>query len=372
MIYDYLIIGGGVAGAAAAFELVQFGSTILVEAETTPGYHSTGRSAALYTRYYGGDTVRRINQVSESFFTHPPPDFCDRPLLTPRGSLTIAAPGGEAGLEEILQYSQPGAEIESVTGARAIELAPLLRPERVAAAAFERGVMDIDVSALHQGYLRDFSKNDGVVICGNRVDRLIHANGHWQVHARDKLIEARVIVNAAGAWAGQIGEMAGAARIGLVPKRRTGIIVDAPSGMSIGAMPAIDFLGSDAYLKPDAGRLMASPGDQTPVEPQDVQPDEMDMAVLVDWLERETFISVKRIAHSWAGLRSFVADEAPVVGFDALVPGFFWLAGQGGFGIMMAPALGRATAELIRLGRLPTEMQAAGVTVNDLAAARLT
>lgn len=369
--YDYLIIGGGMAGAAAAYELVQHGSTVLVEAETTPGYHSTGRSAALYTRYYGGDIVRRINQVSEGFFVDPPTGFCDRPLLTRRGSLTVASPGGEHGLEQILELSQPGGEIENISGAHAIELAPLLRPERVAAAAYEPGVMDIDVNALHQGYLRGFRSNAGLVICGNRVEQLIHANGHWEVRARENVTTARIIINAAGAWAGQIGEMAGAVPIGLVPKRRTGIIVDAPAEIDVGTMPAIDYLGSDAYLKPDAGRIMASPGDQTPVEPQDVQPDELDMAVLVDWLERETFVSVKRIAHSWAGLRSFVADEAPVVGFDTVAPCFFWLAGQGGYGIMMAPALGRATAELIVSGSLPADLRAAGVQEHDLTAARL-
>ena len=136
-------------------------------------------------------------------------------------------------------------------------------------------------------------------------------------------------------------------------------------------MPAVDFVAGDAYVKPDAGRLMASPGDQTPIEPQDVQPDEWDVAVLVDWLQRETLVSVSHIARSWAGLRSFVADQAPVVGYDAGAPDFFWLAGQGGYGIMMAPALGRAAAGLIVSGCLPADLLATGLRESDLSPRRL-
>ena len=368
--YDYLVIGAGISGAAAAYELTRFGSVVVIEAETTPGYHSTGRSAALYTPNYGSATVRRVNQASSTFFTDPPAGFCDHPLLTPRGSLVIAAPGEEDRLTAILALPGSGGAIEKVTAARALELAPVLRPERVSAAAYEKGVMDIDVAALHQGYLRGIKRRGGVVICGNRIQRLDRSGTYWQAIAGDTVMSGRVIVNAAGAWAGQIGEMAGAAPIGLVPKRRTAIILDPPPATNVNAMPAIDYVAGDAYLKPDAGRIMASPGDQTPVEPQDVRPEELDIALLVDWLERETFVPVRRIAHSWAGLRSFVADETPVVGFDSTVPDFFWLAGQGGYGIMMAPALGRAAADLIVSGNLPVELREEGIGEADLSPAR--
>ena len=368
--YDYLVIGAGISGAAAAYELAQYGSVALIEAETAPGYHSTGRSAALYTPNYGSATVRRVNQVSSAFFTDPPAGFCDRPLLTPRGLLVIAGPGEEDRLTPILDLSGAGGAIEKVTASRALELAPVLRPERVAAAAYEKGVMDIDVAALHQGYLRGVKRRGGFVICGNRVQRLDRSGNYWQAVAGGAVMSGRVIVNAAGAWAGQIGEMAGATPIGLVPKRRTAIIVDPPPATNVDAMPVIDFVAGDAYLKPDADRIMASPGDQTPVEPQDVRPEEWDIAVLVDWLERETLIPVRRIAHSWAGLRSFVADETPVVGFDSTVPDFFWLAGQGGYGIMMAPALGRATADLIVSGYLPADLREGGIDEADLSPAR--
>ena len=370
MDYDYLIIGAGISGAAVAYELAQSGSTVLIEAETTPGYHSTGRSAALYTPNFGNPVVRRINQAGEDFFKNPPTGFCQHSLLTPRGALAVAAPGEEDGLAAILNLSSPGNEIEEVTKARALTLAPLLRPERVAAASLERGVMDIDVATLHQGYLRGLKQRGGVVICDTRVEKLERHDGRWQAVAGDTVINGRIIINAAGAWAEQIGEMVGAVPIGLVPKRRSAIIVDAPSAMNIDAMPIVDFVGNAAYIKPEAGKIMASPGDETPIEPQDVRPDEMDIAVLVDQLERETLISVRRIEHSWAGLRCFVDDETPVVGFDATAPDFFWLAGQGGYGIMMAPTLGRAAAGLIVVGNLPSDLRGQGINEQDLSPTR--
>jgi D-arginine dehydrogenase len=368
--YDYLIVGAGISGASAAYELAAHGKALMIEAESTPGYHSTGRSAALFTRNYGNPVVRRINQASHAFFLNPPAGFCDGPLLTPRGSLTIAGPGGEAGLNAILDLSTNGHEIEKITATRALEMAPLLRPERVTCAAYEPGVTDIDVSGLHQGYLRGFRQRGGTLLCAKRIDALKRVNGAWHVTAGDAIFDARIIVNAAGAWAGHVGGMAGAASIGLVPKRRTAIIVDGPPDMQMSAMPAIDFIGSHAYLKPDAGRIMASPGDQTPSEPQDAQPDEFDIAVLVDWLETETLIKVRRIGSSWAGLRTFVADEKPVVGFDAKVDGLFWLAGQGGYGIMMAPALAQAAAGLIVFDELPRQLEDAHISRADLDPAR--
>jgi len=371
MKYDYLIIGAGISGAAAAYELAQSGSVILIEAETSPGYHSTGRSAALFTPKYGGEIVRHLNQASVEFFTNPPLKFCQHPLLTPRGSLVIAAPGEEDALAATLNLSSPNNEIELITAARALALAPLLRPQRVAAATFERGVSDIDVAELHQGFLRGLKDRGGLVICDKRIERLERQDGHWQAVAGDSVFSARIIVNAAGAWADQIGQMAGTSSIGLEPRRRTGIIIDAPQAINVEKMPAIDYFSTDAYLKPEAGKIMASPGDQTPIEPQDVRPEEYDIAMLVDWLERETLIEVKRIGNSWAGLRSFVADEAPVVGFDDSVPDFFWLAGQGGYGIMMAPALGRAAAGLIVSGSLPSDLRQQGIDEADLSPTRI-
>jgi D-arginine dehydrogenase len=257
MAYDYLIIGAGISGVAAAFELALLGSVVLIEAETAPGYHSTGRSAALYTPNYGGATVRHLNQASSAFFTDPPDGFCDGPLLTPRGSLIVAAPNEEDELVPILNLSSSSDDIVMITAARALEFAPLLRPERVAAATYEKGVMDMDVAALHQGFLRGLKQRGGVLICGKPVERLDRLDRDWRAVVGDLIVDGRVVVNAAGAWAGQIGEIAGAAPIGLVPKRRTGIIVDAPSSINVNTMPAIDYVGSDAYVNGQVGSILA-------------------------------------------------------------------------------------------------------------------
>jgi D-arginine dehydrogenase len=371
MHFDFVIIGAGISGAAAAYELAAHGTVMILEAEPVPGYHSTGRSAALYTRNYGNAIVRRINQASHAFFVNPPEAFADGPLLTPRGSLTVASEEHKHKLAEILALSQPGNEIEEVTAAQCLELCPLLRSEHVVAGTFERGVMDMDVAAIHQGFLRGFKSRGGTLICNRRLESLTRKSGQWQLIAGDLSVTARVVVNAAGAWAGLIGAMAGATNIGLVAKRRTAITVDVPDTINTSMLPAVDVVGSDAYFKPEAGRLMASPGDQTPVAPQDVQPDEWDVAVLVDWLQTQTTLEIRRIASSWAGLRSFVADETPVVGFDAQAEGFFWLAGQGGYGIMMAPALAQATASLIATDTLASHLQDIGLAKTDLSASRV-
>jgi D-arginine dehydrogenase len=356
MPYDFLVIGAGISGAAAAFELAAHGTVLLLEAESSPGYHSTGRSAALFTPHFGSATVQAINLSSRDFFLSPPEGFCDGPLVTPRGLLTIATPGMEDALVGTLALSAPGSEVVPISIAEALAMAPLLRPERVAAAAYEPGVMDIDVALLHQSYLRGFKQRSGTLVCGKRLNALTRTNGHWKAEAGGDLYNAKTIINAAGAWAEIVGQMAGTKPIGLVPKRRTAIVVDAPNGIDVKSMPAVDFAGADAYFKPDAGRIMASPGDQTPMEPQDIQPDEWDMAVVADWLQTETIIQIRRIGTSWAGLRSFVENQNPVVGFDADVQGFFWLAAQGGYGIMMAPALAKAVTELIIAGTRPLQL----------------
>jgi D-arginine dehydrogenase len=371
--FDTIVIGAGIAGAALACELAPDRRVALLEAESAPGWHSTGRSAALYTRNYGPPVVQLINAVSHAFFIDPPEGFADQPLLRPRGALTVAPPGATHLLEPVLALSAAGNRIDRIDPAKAMALAPLLRTEFVAAAAYEPGVMDMDVAAIHQGFLRGFKRRGGTLVCDARVQGIERRDGAWQVTARATRLSAPIVVDAAGAWADHVAVLAGVKPIGLVPKRRTAIIVDAPPqfATALPGMPAVDFAGGDSYLKPDAGRIMASPGDETPVEPQDAQPEELDIATIVDVLERRTHIEVRRVVRSWAGLRSFVADRVPVVGFDEGEPGFFWLAGQGGFGIMMAPALAQAAAALIRHGRLSSALADAGVTAQSLSPARL-
>ncbi len=370
MIHDVIVIGAGMAGASTAHELAAEATVLLLESEAAPGYHATGRSAALFTRNYGTPLVRRINALAEPFFRAPPEGLVDGPLLSPRGALAVVPPGHEGLIDEVLAAGTAADPVHELSTAQALEMVPFLRPDRVARAAHEPGVSDIDVAALLQGYLAGFRRRGGTVATRSAVTSLRRSDGVWTVETVGGPHRARVLVNAAGAWAEAVGAMAGTAPIGLVAKRRTAIVVDAPGGLDTTHLPCVDFTAGGAYVKPDAGRLMASPGDATPDVAQDVRPDEMDVAVLADWIGRETTIEVRRIAHSWAGLRSFVPDGGPVVGPDPRVEGFVWNAGQGGYGIMMAPPLAAAAAAAA-LGRdLPAAFGPAGIGWADLSARR--
>jgi D-arginine dehydrogenase len=369
---EFLVIGAGVSGAAAAWELASLGSTILLEMEDQPGYHSSGRSAALYTPNYGPAAVREISQAALAFFSHPPSGFADHPLLSPRGALTLAVDDPEGHLETQLHDFRPEHPIEEVTMARAMELCPPIRPGVFRRALYEPGVMDMDAAAIHQGYLRGLKARGGRIVLSAAVSALERSAGLWTAVTKTERYRAPVVVNAAGAWADRVGAMAGAASIGLTPCRRTVILVEAPPEFCGPRQPATDIADTWAYFKPEAGRILASPGDETPSEPMDAYPDDMVIAELADYLQRHTLLKIERILRSWAGLRSFVADHAPVVGFDPRAEGFFWLAGQGGFGIMMSPVLGRATAALIESGALPDDLRERGLTPADLSPARCT
>jgi D-arginine dehydrogenase len=368
--FDFIVVGAGVSGASAAAALAEMGTVALVEAEDAPGMHSTGRSAALYTANYGGPVARRINIASGVFYTAPPDGFSEHPLLSPRGALTLARPGQEHLLDEVLANANVRHPIERVTAARACALASFMRPEFIAEAAYEAGVMDMDVAAIHQGFLRAHRQRGGTLLCRAPVESLRRSAGVWHVQAGAHALEAPVVVNAAGAWGDVVGRKAGARPVGLVPRRRTAMVVEPPAGMDVSGMPVIEFAGHGPYMKPQGSGIMCSPADETPDEPRDVQPDDMDVAVLVDWVERHSYVTVRKAPRTWAGLRSFVKDAAPVVGFDPQAEGFFWLVGQGGFGIMMAPVLARVTAALATGGTMPADLADRGIVEGDLSPGR--
>ena len=363
---DFLVIGAGISGAAAAYELAPHGKTIVLEAESAPGYHSTGRSAALYTRNFGSPTVRAFNRASLPFLSAPPAGFSDHPLLNPRGALTIGKTDQRREIEEQVALGAADGSIVALSQAEALRRAPHLKPEAVAFAAYEEGVMDMDVAAIHQGFLRGLKARGGTVVCDAGVTAIDRRNGAWHAQTPAGEFVASIVVNAAGAWADKVAALAGAQPVGLVPKRRTAIIVEVPNGTDTRSWPAVDEVGYGCYCKPETGRVMASPADATPVEPCDVQAEDLDVAIVADWLERSTHIPVRRIARRWAGLRCFVADDGPVCGFDDGVDGFFWLCGQGGYGIMMSSSLGRTAASLITRGELPADIATAGVTPSDI------
>ena len=367
---DFLVIGAGVSGAAAALELATFGSVILLEMEDQPGYHSSGRSAALYTPNYGPALVREICQAASPFFNAPPAGFAEHPLLSPRGALTLGIDDPEGQIDALLRDFSPEHPIEEVTMQRAMELCPPIRPGAFRRALYEPGVMDMDAAAIQQGYLRGFKSRGGRLVLSSPVTALERSAGLWTAVTRSERYRAPIVVNAAGAWADRIGTMAGAAPISLTPYLRTVMVVEVPPEFCGPRQPVADVADTWTYFKPEAGRILASPGDETPSEPMDAYPDDMVIAELADYLERHTLIKVERVLRSWAGFRSFVADHCPVVGFDPRTDGFFWLAGQGGYGIMMSPVLGRATATLIETGELPDDLRERGLTPADLSPAR--
>ncbi|MEM9146459.1 MAG: FAD-binding oxidoreductase [Pseudomonadota bacterium] len=369
---DFLVVGGGIAGASAAWALAPLGTVRLLEREDQPGYHTTGRSAALFTETYGNRVIRRLTSAGRAFFEDPPDGFCASPLLSPRGTLLIARSDQRAAVARALAETPTGAPPpERLDSAEACARNPALDPAYVAQALFEPGAEDIDVDALHQGFLRGLRARGGALVPRAEVGALSRRAGLWQAETRAGAFAAPILVNAAGAWADEIAALAGLAPVGLVPKRRTAFLFDPPPALDPGPWPATIDIEEQFYFKPDAGRILGSPADETPSPPCDAQPEELDIAIGVDRIQQATRLSVPRIARAWAGLRSFVADKTPVVGFDPGTEGFFWLAGQGGYGIQTAPALARTTAALIEHATLPADLEAAGLTPATLAPERL-
>jgi D-arginine dehydrogenase len=371
---DYLIIGSGIAGASAAFELADHGSVLLAEREAHHGYHTTGRSAALYAESYGNAPIRALTSASRGFYDAPPAGFAEHPLLTPRGCLHIAAPGQEAELEALRrEIAAKGLTIERLTADEVRARVPVLRPEAVSEGLYEPDASDIDVNGLHQGFLRGAKAKGGEALTGAELTALArNSDGLWQATFGDgSVIVARVVVNAAGAWADEVAKLAGATPVGLTPLRRTAIMIEAPAGWEIDHWPAVIDVAEAFYFKPDAGRLLASPADETPSPPCDAAPEELDIAICVDRIQAAADIPVRRILRSWAGLRTFAPDRTPVIGYDETAPGFFWLAGQGGYGVQTAPAAGRMAAALA-LGRaMPADLAARGLDAATFAPGRL-
>lgn len=355
------IIGAGMAGASLAYELAEHAAVTLLERENHPGYHTTGRSAAMFTETYGPAPIRALTRASRAFYENPPDGFVAAPILTPRGVLLTAEPDRADLIPDVLVTGATRA----LTPAEAEAQVPVLRGERLAGAVAEPDARAIDVDTLLQGYLRGFKARGGTLVCDAPVTGITRTETEWRVSTPKAVFAADVIVNAAGAWGDVVAALAGIAPVGLVPKRRTAILIDAPSDPQ--AWPMVIDIAEAWYLKPDAGLLLASPADETPVEPQDAQPDEMDVAICVDRIETATRLQVRRIRHKWAGLRSFVDDGVPVAGFDRHVPGFFWLVGQGGYGIQTAGALSRLAAALILRRPVPADILAEGLDPIELA-----
>ncbi|MFZ4625987.1 MAG: NAD(P)/FAD-dependent oxidoreductase [Rhodoferax sp.] len=368
---DVLIIGAGMAGASAAYFLAPHCRVLVLERESQPGYHATGRSAAMYVETYGNATVRAITSASRSFFFNPPTGFADHPLVTPRGALIAGTAADEDALRAT--WHDMRRQVPSVqwwTQADILQRVPVLHPEFAVGGIFEPEAMDLDVHAIHQGFLRGAKAAGAQLRCDAGVSQISRSADGWRVATTAGDFAAAVLVNAAGAWCDELAQLAGVAAVGLQPRRRTAFTCDAPAGCDSSAWPLVIDAQESFYFKPDAGLLLLSPANQDPVAAQDVQPEELDVAIAVDRIETATTLRIRQVRRKWAGLRSFVADKIPVAGFAPDAPGFFWLAGQGGYGIQTAPALGELTATLV-LGRpLPPSLAAQGFCAAEVAAGR--
>ncbi|MDF1794853.1 MAG: FAD-dependent oxidoreductase, partial [Thalassobaculaceae bacterium] len=344
---DILIVGGGMAGASAGYFMADDAKVILLERESQPGYHTTGRSAALFFENYGNATIRKLNRATRPFLDNPAEGFTDAALLSPRGTIVIATEALLPTLEEEMAHSPT---MERIDGRALRDLAPFLDYERIVCGAHEADAMDMDVHAILQGFLRGLKSKGGRVVTDAEVLGLSRDGATWRVETRAGSFSAPVVVNAGGAWCDVLAEMAGARPVGLVPKRRTAftfdpIFRDGGSGDPT-RWPAAVLCDESWYVKPDAGRMMGSPADEIPSPPTDAQPEIEDVAMAIDRIVTDTIFDIRRPASTWAGLRSFVADKSPVVGFDPQAEGFFWLAGQGGYGIQTSAGMGRVSAAL--------------------------
>jgi D-arginine dehydrogenase len=341
--FDIAVIGAGMAGATAAAFQSGDRNVALIEAEDVAGYHTTGRSAAIWIQNYGPSDVRVLTRLSRPFFEAPPNGFSEAPLVRRRAVLTLASDAQLPALEIALAEGH-GLRRLSVHEAEA--LVPALRPGYLAGAAIEEDAFDLDVAAIHQGFLRMLRANGGMLGLRSRAGRIERRGEVWEIEVTGgEVLRAPVVVNASGAWGDEVAAVAGAAPLGLQPCRRTAAIID-PSPFDVANWPMIIDAAEAWYARPEARtRLMVSPADETPIHPHDARPDELDVAVGIDRMQQALDIPVRRVEHSWAGLRTFTPDGS--LAFDARADGFFWCVGQGGYGIQTAPAAGRLVAEMV-------------------------
>ena len=377
--FDFAIIGAGIAGVSAAYhlalQLASGGRVVILEREHVPAYHTTGRSAALHSETYGNASIRAITVASGRFYRQPPAGFTDHPLLTPRGAIVAGRAEQEAAIKAAAaDYAQLVPSVRWLDPAEVLHLQPLLKPEAASGGAvFEPEADDMDVAAIHAGFLKGARAAGSVLRLNAEVTALDRKDGRWTIRLRDgESVSAANIVNASGAWADVLGALAGCAPIGLVPKRRTAFTFDSPQGLDLTHLPMVIDFDESFYFKPEVGQFLGSLADETPSPPCDAQPEEIDVATAVDRIETASTLTIRRIKNKWAGLRSFVADKSLVAGYDPKVEGFFWLAGQGGYGIQTAAAAGRLATNLALGKGLPVDIASLGVAEAALSPARFT
>ena len=357
--FDIIVIGAGIAGASVAAHLAETHRVAICEMEERPGYHTTGRSAAMYEPNYGPPPMLALTRAAGAAFR-------DGGFLTPRDTIFFAPDDQEQAFARLMGIQKGMREISVAEARRRF---PHLKEGYARNAVLDEGTADIDVDALHQHYLKLLRQRGGELHCERPVQAL-HRNGLWTVSAGGDTLRSRIIVNAAGAWGDSVAELAGLKPVGLQPKRRSMAVVPGPEGTDIMQWPMVGDVGETWYCKPQSGKLLISPADATPVDPHDAYADDMTLAEGIERFSHAVNYEVTRVERSWGGLRSFAPDGNPVVGYDALMEGFFWLIGQGGFGIQSAPALSRLAAALVRGQDAPADILDEGLVLADIAPQR--
>jgi D-arginine dehydrogenase len=367
---DICIIGGGMAGAAVAYRLAPVARVLLLEREPFVGYHSTGRSAALFHPQYGSPVIRALTRASAAFMHAPPVSFGT--ILTDRGAIVLGRPDQQAALAHHEQVAAAsGQSLTRLSPAEVLEKVPSLRRDAIGWGLYDPLSMDMDVEALLQGYLREARHHGLKVATSAGIQAIQREHGRWRVIAPTIEVVADVVVNAAGAWADDIARLAGVAPLGLVPHRRTAFTFDPPEGVSAAHWPMVADAEEQFYFKPDAGRVLGSLAEEVATAAADVQPDDLDVAVAVDRIEGVLDFPIRRVVRAWAGLRTFGPDRNPVSGFEPEAPGFYWHAGLGGYGIQISAALSEFAATQIAGHPLDREFTDGGVSLAQLGPARL-
>lgn len=359
---DIAIIGGGIAGLSLAAQLAGQVDLAVLEAEEQTGYHATGRSAAIFAQNYGPRLIRALTAWSA-------PVFAQMDVLSPRGLVRAGTLGQTDAIRALYEDMSQDTPLTWLDEAALAERVPLLRPDVMVAGFENPAAADMDVAGIMQRYERAAQGAGAQFLTRFRVSFAARKDDAWVLRDdRGQELRASIVVNAAGAWADEVAALCGAAPVGLVPKRRSAVTFDAPEGFDCNAMPMVVDAEESFYAKPEGGRIMGSPADETPSPATDARPEEIDIAICLDRIERAFQVSTLRPQATWAGLRTFAPDGLPVCGWDSNQRGFFWLAGQGGYGVQTAPALARLAADALTDGPL-TEM--IGVTPEAVSPARL-
>jgi D-arginine dehydrogenase len=370
--FDFMVVGGGIAGASAASALSRHGRVALLEKESQPGFHSTSRSAAVLSCAYGPRSWQILSTASASFYAEPPEGFTDAALTRPLGALYLAAAHEEEGLrDQAADLTKRGVACELISAEAARSMVPVVHMEKFTLGLHEPGCVDLDANALLHGYLRQARRNGAETFFGTEIESLARTSRVWRAATRKETIEAPILVNAAGAWADEVAARAGLPRRGLEPFRRTAITFAPPAEHDAHKWPMTFDLAETWYFKPEGRYIMMSPADLVPTEPCDAQPDAYDIAVAIDRIESVTSIKVDRPNSRWAGLRTFAPDHEAVIGPDPEEPSFIWYAGQGGNGVMASQAAGEVCAALALDQEMPGSVARLGLTKDMIAPSRL-